>query len=266
MKKIITFFCLFIFVSLWACIQADVYVKGVLHVDGGYRYGHMVPEINAINEWWFGKDKVTFITTGWQLEFMGTDWRFTLDKEKKRILVINLKKKTFVEVSLEKAPLSNVDPSTVKVLADFSFNGTVEKQGEKKNFLKNTCDVYQAREWLMEVDLRFYERVRTIFVNPDVPFNWQLFNELFQWIRFFFNPDPAYISQLRKINGFIMKADEIFMPRGGRLAWDFQVLEMNHNKAPENIYGIPKNYKPQEKLSLRDLRSMITIVYPWPIY
>lgn len=266
MRKIIAFFCLFIFISLWVCIQADVYVKGVLHIDGGYRYGHIVPDIDAVNEWWFGKDRVTFITTGWQLEFMGTDWRFTLDKEKKQLLVINLKNKTVVNISLEKPPLSYVDPSYVRVLDDFRFNGTVEKQGVKKKFLKKTCDVYRVLEWLMEVDLRFYERERTILVNPDVPFDWRLFNELFQWLRSFFNPDPAYVDRLQTIKGFIMKSHETYMPRGGRLTWDFKVMEISHKKAPENVYGIPKDYKQQEKFSLRDLRTMITIVYTWPIY
>lgn len=264
MKRIFIICILLFFITFLAF--ADVYVKGVLHVDGGYRYGHIVPEINAVNQWWFGKDKVTFITTGWQLEFMGTDWRFTLDKEKKRILVINLKNKTFVEISIQKNPLSYVEPSLVKILADFKFDGTVKKSGENKNFLKKTCEVFQVNEWLMEVDLRFYERERTILVTPDVPFNWKLFDELFHWIRSFFNPSPAYVSELKKINGFIMKSDEIFMPRGGRLGWNFQVLEISRNKAPENIYGIPKNYKPQEKFSRSDLGSMRTILYPWPIY
>jgi len=264
MKTNITF--LFIFFFTYTVVHADVYVKGILHVDSGYRYGHNVPEINAIQEWWFGKDKVTYMSTGWNLWAMNTDWRFTLDREKKRILVINLNNATFMDVSLHKDPLSYVDPSYVKLLPDLQFNGTVEKQREKKNFLEKICDIYKVNEWLMEVDLRFYERVRTILVTPDVPFEWQLFNELFHWIRSFFNPQPSYVSELRKINGFIVKSDEVFMPRGGRLRWDFKILEISHKKAPANIYGIPINYKRQERFSQRDMTSIRTVVYPWPIY
>ena len=62
MKTIITFLCVFILVS--TAIQADVYVKGILHIDGGYRYGYNVPDIDVVNEWWFGKDKVTFRSNG----------------------------------------------------------------------------------------------------------------------------------------------------------------------------------------------------------
>lgn len=266
MKKIIVILCLFGIFSYGVFLQAEVYVKGILHIDGGYRYGHNVPNIDAVNEWWFAKDKVTFITTGWHLEAMDTNWRFTFDKEKKRILVINLDKKTFIDVSLEKTPISYIDPSVEKVLADFRFYGTVKKQEEKKNFLEKTCEVYQVNEWLMEVDLRFYERARTLYVTRDVPFNWQLFNELFQWIRSFFNPHPTYVSQLQKIEGFIVKSEEAFLPRGGRLEWDFKVLEISQKKAPGNIYGIPANYKALEKFSLRDMRTMIRVVYPWPIF
>ena len=125
MKIIIIFFCVFILITM--VVQADVYVKGILHIDGGYRLGHIVPEINAVNEWWFDRDKVTFISTGWQLEIMNTDWRFTLDKEKKRILVINLTNATFVDVSLQKNQVSYLDPSYIEVLSDLRFNGTVEK-------------------------------------------------------------------------------------------------------------------------------------------
>ncbi|MCK4836672.1 MAG: hypothetical protein KAT17_08535 [Candidatus Aminicenantes bacterium] len=246
---------------------SDIYVKGILHVEGGYRYGHNVPEINAVQEWWFGKNKITFICTGWNLQWsMNTDWRFTLDKEKKRILVINLTNKTYIDISLQKDPLSYVDPANVKVLADLKFDGTVKKQRGNKNFLKKTCIVYHVNEWLMEADLRFYERERTILVTPDVPFNWKLIDELFHWIRSFFNPQPSYVSELKKIYGFIMKSDEVFMPRGGRLKWDFKVLKINSKKAPANIYNIPLNFKKQVKFARRDLTRMRTIIYPWPIY
>lgn len=264
MKTIFTFLALFFLATL--LLQADVYVKGILHVDGGYRLGHMVPEINAVNEWWFDRDKVTFISTGWQLEIMNTDWRFTLDKEKKRILVINLTNSTFMDVSLQKNQVSYLDPSYIEVLSDFRFNGTVEKLNEKETYLEKTCDRYRVNEWMMEVDLRFYERERTILVTPDVPFNWKSFDELFHWIRSFFNPQPVYLSELKKIDGFIMKSDEAFMPRGGRLRWDFKVLEISHKEAPANIYDIPINFKKQEEFSRRDLLCLRTIVYPWPIY
>ena len=207
MKTIIIFFCVFILITM--VVQADVYVKGILHVEGGYRSGHIVPEINAVNEWWFDRDKVTFISTGWQLEIMNTDWRFTLDKEKKRILVINLTNATFVDVSLQKNQVSYLDPSYIEVLSDLRFNGTVEKLKEKETYLEKTCDTYRVNEWMMEVDLRFYERERTILVTPDVPFNWQLFDELFHWIRSFFNPIslllPSTTTSIKDVTKHISK-------------------------------------------------------------
>ena len=59
-------------------IQSDVYLKGTLHVEGSYRWGQIVPENNAVYEWWFSNDKVTMIITGWRLQFLNTDRRLTL--------------------------------------------------------------------------------------------------------------------------------------------------------------------------------------------
>jgi hypothetical protein len=266
MKKMITILCLLGFFSPGVFLRADVYVKGIMHIAGGYRLGHIVPDIDAVNEWWFAEDKVTFITSGWFLEFMGTDWRFTLDKEKKRILVVNLNKKTYTEVSLEKDPLFYVEPPVVKILSAYHRDGTVIKKEEKKNFFDKTCDVYQVSEWLMEVDLRTDERERIIYVTTDVPFNWRLFNELFQWIRSYHSPYPTYVSQLQTIDGFIVKFDETFLPRGGRQEWDFKVLEISRKEAPGNIYDIPGDYKALEKFSTRDIFDLDSVVYPNPIY
>jgi len=84
MKTIIVFLCVFVLVSMG--VQADVHIKGILHIDGGYRYGHNVPDIDIINEWWFGEKKVTFISKGWHLESQHPDWEIILNKEKNVLL------------------------------------------------------------------------------------------------------------------------------------------------------------------------------------
>ena len=86
-------------------LYADVYVKGILHVKGGYRYGRVVEDINAVQEWWFSKNRITFQSTGWNTWAMANEWRLTLDKQKKRILAVNLKANTFVEILLNKNPI-----------------------------------------------------------------------------------------------------------------------------------------------------------------
>jgi hypothetical protein len=254
------------FFLIFPFLYADVYVRGILHVKGGYRYGRVVEDINAVQEWWFSKNRVTFQSTGWNTWAMANEWRLTLDKKKKRILAINLKTNTYTEVLLDKNPLSYLDPGMEKILSNYKFNGTVEKKNKKSKYFQKSCDVYQVHEWMMEQDLRFYERIRTIWVTPDVPFDWKLFDELFDWIRSFYNPKTDYVSALKTINGFILKSDEAFTPRGGELKWDFKVVEISTKRSLTNMHDIPTDCKRLGKLTRRDLTDLRVMVYPWPIY
>lgn len=266
MKKTIAFLCIFVLISMG--IQADVYIKGILHVDGGYRYGHNVPEMDVVNEWWIGENKVTFISTGWRYHFfIRTDWRFTLDREGERIIVANLSEKWFVEVPLPMNLLSHVDQSLAGMLDLFQINGRVEKTGEKKTINQKACDVYEVSEWIIQGgDDRYYERKRTVMATSDVPFNWQIVNELYQWIRSFPTVQKSYLSELNKLKGFVLAENNVLSALGYQVKWSFRVLEIDDRKAEENIYGIPKDFKKKEKFTQRDLLDMVGVIYPRPIY
>ncbi|MCK4825556.1 hypothetical protein KA005_57945 [bacterium] len=264
MKKSIIFFCMFLYFSFF--IHADVYVKGILHVDGGYRWGHNVPELNVINEWWFGKNKVTFISTGWRLEFLNTDRRLTLDKEKQHILVVDLKEKSYVVVPLPMNLSSHVDPPLTKQLNRYKIYGAVKTTGEKKTIHQKECEGYTVVEWILQGDVRFYERERAIMATTQVPFDWKLINELYEWIRSFINPQNTYISELKKMKGFVLAEDVIVFESAGKVTWSFKVLEISEKKAPLLIYDLPKEYKKKDKLNGQDLWDIRGIVYPWPLY
>jgi len=190
MRKIVIFHFIFVFFSIIA--QADVYVKGILHFEGSYRYGINVPGADVVNEWWFGKDKVTFISTGWRFKVddvaNNTDMRFTLDKKKQCIFVANLKEKFYIEIPLPMNLLFHMDKSIADSLKNFQINGDIKKTGKRETINQKVCDVYKVSEWISYGDSRFYDRDRTIMTTTDVPFNWKLANELFRLIRSFFNP------------------------------------------------------------------------------
>lgn len=264
MKTIISFLC--IFVSFSIGIQADVYVKGILHIDGGYRYGYNVPDIDVVNEWWFGKDKVTFRSTGWCLDSFNTDFRFTLDKEKRRIIVVNLSQKSFVEVPLPMNLLSHIDQSIAERLNEYQINGTIKKTGEKQIVYQKVCDVYSVTERINRDDDHFYERDRTVKATCDIPFDWQMINELYQWIRSFFYPQKSYLSELENIKGFILEENNVFFELAGQVTWSFKVLEISQIKASPYIYDVPKDYKKKQKFTMLDLIYIRLIMYPYPIY
>ena len=248
-------------------IQTDVYVKGKLKIDAGYRCGRYVPEAEITNEWWFGKDKVTFITTGWDLEWMSTGWRFTLDREEERIIVTNLTNKSFIEVPFSMNSQSLLGQSYKDRLQMVRIDGKVKKLNEKRIILEKECDVYEFREWINAFD-RFYDRDRTTLATEDVPFDWKLMDDLFMWIRSFFNLRKSYISELGKFKGFILEESAIFYQLGGQqIRWSLKVSEISQKKAPTNIYGAPDGaFNKKDKFAYVDLVYMRRIVYPRPIF
>ena len=262
MKTIIIFFCVFILITM--VVQADVYVKGTQKVETRYHHGSLYPEYDVVHEWWFGKNKLTFI----RREFRNFEsflivpaMQITLDKERKQITVINLSEKTFVKIHLQMDLSSHIDQSLVERLNNFQINGIIKKTGKKKTIHQKVCEVYTVSEWIIFQKERFYDRERTIMVTFDVPFNWQIVNELYQWIRSFFNPQKSYLLELKNLKGFLMAANDIRFSSGKQLKSFFRILEICQKESPKNIYDIPKDFKRKEKLTMDDLIGMRGMLY-----
>lgn len=255
-----------IFFSLFCTVQGDVYVRGTLHIPGGYRYGHNVPDLNVSNEWWFGTDKLTFTSTGWQLDYLLKDWRFTLDKTEGKILVVNLNDEFYVEASLSADLSSLIEGDGNDRLRNYLIDGRTRNLEIKESVLQRECDVFEVTEWIEEGDDHFYERDRRIKTSTDVPFNWTMAHELYRWIRSFFNPRPGYLSGLADMEGFILEEDVKMYELAGRMEWSFIVEDMIEREAPHGIWAPPPGFKKKNKFSFRDLREMLAILFPAPIY
>jgi hypothetical protein len=264
MRTVISSLCLYFLVSM--AVQADVYVKGNLHIGGSYRFGHNVPDTDVVNEWWFGKNKVTFISQGWRMEYLNNDWRFTLDREKQRILVVNLREKWFAEVLLPMNLSSYVYQGLSEYLKTYQIDGKIEKTGQKETINQKLCDVYKAYEWITLAGDHFYGRERLIRATTDISFDWQMVNELYLWIASFFNPQQTYLSELKKLKGFVQSEDDIFYHIGIPIEISFKVDEICNKKPPEDIYAIPKGFKKKDRFSTGDLFEMRGIVYIYPLH
>lgn len=190
-------------------IRADAYAKGLLHIEGGYRYGRTIPDSVVVNEWWFGKNRMAFSSVGWRFEWGGNrDVRFIWDKDKKRLLAIDLSQRSYVEGSLPWNLVSSVDGDTAAWLDQFLIDGRVEKTGRSVNLLDHACEEYHITEWMIRKDDRFFDRVRTVMVARDVPFDWRMADELYRWVASFTHPQPRYVSELKKMAGFILTSRE----------------------------------------------------------
>lgn len=263
MKKLIIVVIIMVITAFFSF--SDVYVKGILHVDGGYRWGQNVPENNAVYEWWFGENKVTFIVTGWRLQFLNTDRRLTFDMKKNRVIAVDLIKKTFVKIPLTMNPLSQIDPTLAKALERFKIFGKVKKIGIKKIIQLKKCEEYLVQEWILEGDIRYYERERKVMSTTDVSFNWQLLDRLYEWIRSFFNPQESYVTELKKIRGFIFAEEGTIYESAGEVTYNFKIEKITHLKPPSGIYDIPKGFQKKTKFGWTDLLDIRDLLYPWPL-
>jgi hypothetical protein len=263
MKKIIIILAAIILLTFQ--LHADVYVRGIFHVAGGYRWGQNVPENNAIYEWWFSKDKVTLIVTGWRLHFLNTDRRLTFDTQKNRIIAVDLMKKTYVEIPLSMNTLFQIDSSITKYLKQFQMSGTVKKEGKTQTILLKKCEEYKVHEWIIQGDVRYYERERKVMATTDVSFDWELINKLYEWIRSLFNPRESYDNELKKIRGFVLKEEGTIYESAGDVSYNFNIEEITHLESPSGIYEIPNGLTRKNKFDVNDLLDIRDLLYPWPL-
>lgn len=250
MSKKILCFSLMVFIGL--SIYGAVYVKGNLHFEPFYDGGVLQPEEDAVYEWWFETDKVSFLTTR---------WRFVLDKVKKQLLAINLNEKFYVKISLPMNLLSHADEQLVENLKQYQINGTIKTIEQKKVFLGKKCDTYSVSEWIVFQNQRFYVRERSLLATADVPFNWKLINELYDWTRSFFKPQESYKNELKKIKGFMMACDDIRFQEGDQVKYNFKVLEIAKKDAPKSVFEIPRDFKKKDKFTRPELIDIRTTYY-----
>ena len=119
-KKILVFMTVAILLSLQ--VTGDIYVKENVHFDKKYFVGNMRHARDYVNEWWFGDQRVSVISAG---------FRITLDKKKGRMIVVNLTKKTYVEMSLPLDPMMFMDEEGIEEVKFNSITGTLEKKPGK---------------------------------------------------------------------------------------------------------------------------------------
>lgn len=253
MRTRIIFFSMLVLLGITA--YAGVYVKGNHHFDSYYNYGVIHPESNQVNEWWFDKDKVTFVTH---------DWRFTLDKQKQRIIVVNRREKTYTEIPLPLKRSSHLDQSLIEILKDYQVVGTIKAVEKKETVNGKVCDLYEVSEGIIYQKNRFYDRDRTIKITDDVSFDWRLLEELHQWIRSYFNPQKSYLSHLKKLPGFVLASRDVQFSGGIKIKWNFRVVEISSKQAPPGTFMIPGDFKKKDKLSREDLINIRGTLYVFP--
>lgn len=262
MNKIIAFLGLVLLLSTE--IQADVYVKAIYRFESRYHHGSMQPDYELAYEWWVGKDKVSLFRQeyrNYEDYILEPAIRLTYDKGQRQIIVVNYSDSICAVVPMNGSIKDYSDSTLVDALQNYRVNGTIRQTSETTIIDQKICDIFDVTEEIFYSERKFYDRQRTLKITADVPFDWRLIEELSQWIRTLFNPQPSYLTELQKMSGIIYSAEDIRFSRGEQVKSTFRIVEINQKDAPANIYDPPDKLKKVERPDQNLVNPLWRIIY-----
>jgi hypothetical protein len=248
--------------------QADTYVKAAWHYPERYHHGNIQPAYDVIQEWWFGKDKVTWIRQGFSnLEGypITPALRVTLDKAAKRIIFAGAggflkdEDKYWVEIPLGAPPGDYLPPETVDLLASFSMDGKV--LGPAPATEKETEAAFETEETLARGSQVIFSVHRRVATDPRPDFDSGLARVLGDWVRSHFGPSKSLEEQLGTVRGFVRRVSSVHQDRGEEIRADYSVLEVANREAPAEIYDPPRGYEKADRLTIDNLFDLIQALY-----
>lgn len=237
---------------LAAAALADTRVIGTLRFEPNPQWGRRATDLALSREWWFGRNVMALLTE---------EWRYVFDKTRGRILVVNVKDKYVVAAPMTAGVQDLVEPGFLGALGRTQVNGTVTKSPNKRAVLGKECPGTVVSEWIVSDNRHVFDRDRTIYASPDVPFDWRMNRDLTMWMVTFFNPQMAYFGGLRSIDGFPLVETDVFTRNNQQMNYSTEVTEMRDVTPAPDFYEIPAGYARREKLSQRDVLAMRQLLY-----
>ena len=231
---------------------ADFHVSATLRVEPAPEWGRQASNLALAREWWFGRNIMAFTAQ---------DWRYVFDKSRSRILVINLADSYYVEAPMTADARDLVDPGFLGALGRSRVDGTVAKSPLKMTVLGAECQGTVVSEWLASDNQHLFDRDRTVYACPGVPFDWTMARDLTTWMVSFFNPVMAYFGGLRSIVGFPLAETVVATRNTQRVSYGTVVTAITEGPPPAGAYEVPAGASRHEKLTQRDILAMRQIQY-----
>jgi hypothetical protein len=252
-----TFIVAIAVVLLASAALGDIRVVGTLRFEPNPQWGRKATDLALAREWWFGPNVMALLTE---------EWRYVFDKNRGRILVINVKDKYVVAASMTAGPQDLVEPGFLDALGRTQVNGTLTKSPNRRTVLGKDCLGTVVSEWIISDGRHVFDRDRTIYASPDVPFDWQMNRDLTMWMVTFFNPQMAYFGGLRSVEGFPLVETDVFTRNDQQMNYSTEVTGMWDVSPAPDFYEIPAGFARKEKLSQRDILAMRQLLYFFYFY
>jgi hypothetical protein len=222
-------------------LNADVYIKSVVHTDAFEMMGQKQPAKDEVSEQWLGDNKMVNISG---------DRCMIVNMGKKIMYIVNHKDKTYVEATLpldmakllpkDQAQMLNMMKMTVKVTP----NGQTKKVGQWN------CAGYDVDMSMMMMQMKM-----VVWATTDVPFDWKIFSDLYSNISKLQFMDDNSIKEFMKIKGHQIASEMTMNMMGANMKINSQVTEISKKAAPADIYSVPAGYKKNDTLSMQELQG-----------
>jgi len=239
MKKILFTLALVILCTVF--VSADIYIQQKTHSDAFEIMGQKTPEKNEVSHMWIGKNKMAM---------QGEAMSFVVNLDKKEILWINHKTKTYVPMSLP-LELDKYFPSQMMQMMG-GIKVTVNPTGETLKIGDWNCQGYD-----MSMNMMMFTMNSKIWASTDVPFDWKNFNETMfgEFAKVTMRLDENAVKELQKIEGFQIKSVLTVSMMGQEMITTQEVVEISKKSAPAGIYEAPAGYTKKESISMMEMQD-----------
>ena len=231
-----------------AFIYADYYLKEVEHTDAFTVGGVTTPAVDHKNEYWIKDKKMVIATLDWGKTFI-------FDLTKKRFVFINVKAKTYVEMSVPLDPAKIFSDQLALKYEMYKETCSLAKTGKTKKILGKTCTGYETKSWKVSAGTKYGEIEAMVWASTDVPFDLDVYYGMVRCIRVLLNRDEVFRKNFEKVKGCLLGVDMTMVRqgRGTKIKATHRIVEIVEKKAPPHIFSIPRDYVKKEKLTYSDL-------------
>ncbi len=238
MKKLLVVISLVLLMA--AFLSADVYIKSSIHTGAFEMMGQKQPAKDETSEQWIGKNKFAQINPQQQV---------ILNLDKKLMHVVYHATKSYVEAALPLDMAKLLPEQVAKMMSMMKITVTVNPNGQTKKVGKWSCTGYDVT-----MDMMMMKMKMTIWATTDVPFDWAAYsqNMMPQVMKMGGQMlDEAAVKEFQKIKGFNVLTEMSMDMMGSQLKVTTKVTEISTKTPPAGTYDFPKDYKKQDKLTMK---------------
>jgi hypothetical protein len=229
-----------------ASAVSDTCVKIKTHTDEYYYGGEVNPAADRTIEFWFGEDKMAYVTER---------RKYLINVADGSLAIVNMDDSTYASTSLPLDWSALVSQETLSFLTTYARHGEVTETSETKTIGRWKCKRYDVYSWIDVEDGRYDEREQSVWASKDIALDWDLYHRVNPDALRLANYDDHFIGELLEIDGFNIEVEAKVYVRGFCVNSYERVIDVQDKPAPPGIYTVPGGFREKTELTIQDLRG-----------